>query len=231
MQPHILLIDIPSELAISLESILTEQGYRVSQIRDEIPEPSQVHQVRPDLLIMALPAVDSPDLAPCRRLSVSLDAMPIMLLGRDDHDDRVASLNVCANDYLPVPFATEEFLARVRAKLRRVRWEKSDEFFVMADLRLDAQSREVHYREYPIDLTSKEFDLLKYLIAHPRQVMTQQQIVDEVWPDSVLTDDRNIVQVYVRSLRRKLGDAKDLIQTVRGVGYVLRDRSAASLSG
>lgn len=229
MPPHLFLVSIEADLSNSLEKTLLAQGYRVSQSA-EISELSEVRQVRPDLLIMALPENKDADLAPCRRLSASLDAVPIMLLGRDNHDDRVASLNICANDYLPVPFVMAEFLARVRAKLRRGQWDQSDDFFVVAGLRLDAQSREVHYGNRAIDLTSKEFDLLKYLIAHPRQVMTQQQIVDEVWPDSVLTDDSNVVQVYVRSLRRKLGDAKDMIQTVRGVGYGLKESSSASVA-
>lgn len=228
MQPHILLVEIPLELATSLKALLSEQGYRVSQIADTVPEPSWVRRMKPDLLIMNLPAAGSLDLAPCRRLSVALKQMPIMLLGSDDHDNRIAGLNVCANDYLAIPFATEEFLARVRAKLRRKRWEKTDEVFTFGDLQLDTQAREVHHREHPIELTAKEFDLLQYLMAHARQVLTQQQILDKVWSESLLTHKSNIVQVYVRSLRQKLKPAGDLIQTVRGVGYVLKASSTAS---
>ena len=122
-------------------------------------------------------------------------------------------------------FSTEEFMAGVRAKRRRVGWEKTDELFTLANLRVDARVREMHCGSRAIDLTHKEFELLKYLISHPRQVMTFQQILGDVWPRSVLRDSRNIVQVYVRSLRRKLGKAADLLQTVRGVGYVLKDSS------
>ena len=222
MQPHILLIAIPPELETSLEALLAEQAYRVSQIAEAVPEPSWVQRMRPDLLIMNLPTAGSPDLAPCRQLSISLKQIPIMLLGSDEHDRRIAGLNVCAHDYLAIPFATEEFLARVRAKVRRMRWEKTDDVFTLGDLRLDTQAREVYHGEQPIELTTKEFDLLQYLIAHARQVLTQQQILDEVWPDSLLMDDSNIVQVYVRSLRQKLKPAGDLIQTVRGVGYRLK---------
>ncbi|ESA38641.1 transcriptional regulator [Leptolyngbya sp. Heron Island J] len=222
MQPHILLINIRADLVRSLDTQLSAQGYRVSQLED-IPAPAVVQQLRPDLLVMVLPEDNNPNLAPCRRLSLSLNQIPIMLLGKDNHSDRIASLNVCANDYLPMPFAMEEFMARVRAKLRRISWKKTDELFILANLHVDARVREVRYGEHAIDLTAKEFDLLRYLIAHPRQVMTVQQILDEIWPDSVLSDSRNIVQVYVGSLRRKLGNAADLLQTVRGVGYVLKD--------
>ena len=195
----------------------------------EVPDPWQVQQLRPDLLIMVLPEENNPDLAPCRRLSISLNQIPIMLLGKDNHRDRIASLNVCANDYLSIPFSIEEFMARVRAKLRRVSWEKTGELFILADLRVDVRVREVRYGNRAIGLTAKEFDLLRYLISHPRQVMTTQQILDEVWPNSVLSDSRNIVQVYVGSLRRKLGNAADLLKTVRGIGYVLKDPSAAGV--
>lgn len=226
MQPHVLLINIQTDLALSLETHLSGQGCRVSQMVD-IPEPSQVQQLRPDLLIMVLPEDSHTDLAPCRRLSLSLGHIPIMLLGKDNHSDRVASLNVCANDYLPIPFSMEEFMARVRAKLRRIHWKKTDELFVLENLRVDARVREVHCDSQPVELTSKEFDLLRYLISHPRQVMTIQQILDEIWPDSVLSDSKNIVQVYVRSLRQKLGSTAHLLQTVRGVGYVLKESSTA----
>ena len=227
MQPHILLVNIRADLVRSLETQLSEQGYHISQLED-IPDPVLVQQLRPDLLVMGLPEDSNPNLAPCRRLSLSLNQIPIMLLGKDNHSDRIASLNVCANDYLLVPFSMEEFMARVRAKLRRISWKKTDELFILANLRVDARVREVRYGERTIGLTAKEFDLLRYLIAHPRQVMTVQQILDEIWPDSVLSDSRNIVQVYVRSLRRKLGNAADLLQTVRGVGYVLRDPAIPS---
>ncbi|MEM1255006.1 MAG: response regulator transcription factor [Cyanobacteria bacterium P01_H01_bin.21] len=226
MQPHVLLIDIQTELAPTLEAYLSQAGCRVSQIVGQIPNPFQVHQLRPDLLIMALP--ESPNLAPCRRLSVALNQIPIMLLGENNHDDRVASLNACANDYLPIPFAMEEFMARVRAKLRRIHWQKTDELFIFSNLQVDARVREVHCDSDPVELTTKEFELLRYLISHPRQVMTVQQILDEVWPDSVLSDRKNIVQVYIRSLRQKLGNAANLLQTVRGVGYVLRESSTVA---
>ncbi|MFG6107765.1 response regulator transcription factor [Leptothoe sp. EHU-05/26/07-4] len=227
MQSHILLINLQATLAASLEKVLCKQGYRVSQMRETIPEPIQVQQFYPDLLIMMLPDADNVGLAPCRRLFAFFNAIPIMLLGHHDHETRVESLNVCANDYLLIPFAMEEFLARVRAKMWRVSWAQKDELLVTQDLQLDTQSREVYVGDRAIELTNKEFDLLKYLMSYLRQVMTHEQIVNEVWSGSLLMDENNIVQVYVRSLRQKLGDAKDLIQTVRGVGYMLKAPAAS----
>ena len=228
MQSHILLVGIASQLAAFLEKTLSQKGYRVSKMRGPIPEPAQVQQVHPDLLIMMMLDVSRPNMVLCRRLSVAINTMPIMLLGYDNQNALVESLNICASDYLSVPFSLEEFLARIRARLRRLSWEHPKNLFVVGKLRLDVESRAVTYGDRSIELTSKEFELLNYLISHPRQVMTHQQILDRVWPDSVLVDKSNIVQVYVLSLRRKLGDAEDLIQTVWGVGYVLKAPSGAS---
>ncbi|MEM9909135.1 MAG: response regulator transcription factor, partial [Cyanobacteria bacterium P01_D01_bin.44] len=211
-----------------LEKILFQQGYRVSQIANSIPNLLKVQQLRLDLIIMSLP--DKSNLEPCCHLSRVMKDIPIMLLGSDSIQDRIVSLNACAHDYLPVPFAIEEFLARVRAKLRRVSWRKLEAggVFVFADLRLDAQAYEVYRGDQPIELTSKEFDLLKYLMAHPQQVLTHQQILDKVWPNISLKNNSNILHVYIRYLRQKLKPADDLIQTIRGIGYVLKERSAGS---
>ena len=228
MQVHILLIGVQPELADSLEKTLSQQGYQVSQISNGMADLSNVPQLRPDLVLMSLPKADSPDLKPCRQLFSSMQKTPIMVLGNDGIEDQVASLNACALDYLPLPFESEDLLARVRAKLRRVSWEKTDEVFFFADLRLDAQTREVQFGEQSIELTAKEFDLLKYLMTNPQQVLTQQQILDAVWSDASLTNDSNILQVYMRTLRQKLGAADQLIQTVRGVGYMLKAPDAAT---
>lgn len=225
MQYHVALIGTQSELISSLESTLVQQGYRISRISSDIVNLSQIGQLMPDLIVMQLSISHKPYQGLFHRLASELRKTPIMLLGNDNIQNRVASLNICANDYLPVPFATEEFLARVRAKLRRVAWEKRDETFIFADLRLDTQTSEVHHKNQLIELTAKEYDLLKHLMTYPRQVLTRQQILDAIWSNSLLADDSNVVQVYVRSLRRKLGVASRFIQTVRGVGYVLRDDS------
>ncbi|MGD1941026.1 MAG: response regulator transcription factor [Leptolyngbyaceae cyanobacterium] len=228
MQPHILLIGISFKLDTFLESALSRQGYRVSRMANSVPNLLKVQQLRPDLIIIILPSQF--DLKPCHYLSEVMKNTPIMLLGNNNIQDRVVSLNTCANDYLCIPFATEEFLARVRAKLRRISWRQleTEEVLVFANLRLDAQAYEVQRDNQLIELTTKEFDLLKCLMAYPQQVLTHQQILDQVWPDSLLKNDSNILHVYIRYLRQKLKPANDLIQTVRGVGYVLKERSTVS---
>lgn len=229
MRSHILLTDIQTEIANFLKTKLHEQGYCVSQIENEKISPLNIQQLRPDLIVLNLTTTEKTDFTSCRQLSLIVPKIPIILLGRNDIQDRVTGLNTCALDYLSTPFSIEEFLARIRAKLRRVYWEKlAEEVFEFADLRLDAQTHEVYHGNQLIELTAKEFDLLKYLIARPQQVMTHQQILDEVWPDTSLTQHSNILHVYIRYLRRKLSAAGNMIQTVRGVGYTLKEDHSAS---
>ncbi|MEL6384827.1 MAG: response regulator transcription factor [Cyanobacteria bacterium J06626_18] len=228
MQSHILLIGFTAELAASLGRTLSQQEYQVSQTTNDTADILKVQQLRPDLVLMNLSTANQSDLAPCRQLFSLLPNTPIMLLGNDDIQDQIASLNVCALDYLSIPFAAEELLARIRAKLRRASWDTKKEILVFADLRLDAQTHEVHFGKQLIELTAKEFDLLKYLMTNPQQVLSQQQILDEVWSDALLTNESNIVQVYMRTLRQKLGAAEQFIQTIRGVGYILKAPDSAT---
>ncbi|MCG8365546.1 MAG: response regulator transcription factor, partial [Pseudanabaenales cyanobacterium] len=142
---------------------------------------------------------------------------------KDDVSDRVTGLDAGADDYVVKPFSIEELLARVRAHLRRAQPQETD-VLQYEDLSLNRSSREVFRNQRSIELTAKEFDLLEYLILHPRQVITRDRILEEVWGYDFMGDS-NIIEVYIRYLRLKLEaeGEKRLIQTVRGVGYVLRD--------
>jgi DNA-binding response OmpR family regulator len=146
----------------------------------------------------------------------------IMFTARDEVSDRVAGLNAGANDYLIKPFSLEELLARVKVQLRK-RGPDALQTLIFGDLRINPLAREVHRGERLVELTAKEFDLLAYFCRHHQQVLSREQILKAVWGYDFLGES-NIIEVYVRALRLKLeADGADrLIQTVRGVGYVLR---------
>jgi DNA-binding response OmpR family regulator len=160
----------------------------------------------------------------CRRLRATGSKIPVILLtARDEVEDRVAGLDAGADDYVVKPFSIEELLARIRSHLRRTQTTDED-LLQFEDLSLNRRTREVHRGQRSIDLTAKEFDLLQYLMSHPRQVFTRDQIIENIWGYDFLGDS-NIIEVYVRYLRLKLEekDEKRLIHTARGVGYSLRE--------
>lgn len=147
----------------------------------------------------------------------------ILLTAKDKIGDRVTGLDAGADDYVVKPFSIEELLARVRAHLRRTQ-EPDPDALEFSDLTLNRRTREVFRNGRSIELTAKEFDLLEHLMRRPKQVVTRDRILEEVWGYDFMGDS-NIIEVYIRYLRLKLEDQGDkrLIQTVRGVGYVLRD--------
>jgi len=224
MTSHILVIEDEAKLAQFIELELKYEGYHVSVAADGLAGLSAVRESHPDLVILdwMLPGISGIEI--CKRLRTTGDKVPVILLtAKDEVSDRVAGLDAGADDYVVKPFSVEELLARVRAQLRRNQEENPD-ILHFEDLSLNRSSREVYRGNRLIELTAKEFDLLEYLLAHPRQVLTRDQILERVWGYDFMGDS-NIIEVYVRYLRRKLeaNEEKRLVQTVRGVGYVLRD--------
>jgi two-component system response regulator MprA len=172
-----------------------------------------------------MPGMDGPTVLE-RLRSAGDNTLVLMLTARDAVENRVAGLEGGADDYLVKPFAPAELLARIHALLRRPSVRLSDEKIGYADLSLDPMTREVLRGERRVDLTAKEFDLLRYLLRHPRQVLSRDQILQEVWGYDFGGED-NVLEVYVGYLRKKTEAAGEsrLIQTVRGVGYALREES------
>jgi two-component system response regulator MprA len=162
-----------------------------------------------------------------RRLRAAGSDVPILMLtARGELDAKLAGFKSGADDYLPKPFAFEELLARVGALLRRQRRDEessASDRLSYADLELDAATREAWRAGEPLDLTAREFDLLAYLLRHPRQVVTRDQVFRSIWGSDFLGNS-NIIDANVYCLRTKLeaGGRARLIQTVRGVGYALR---------
>ncbi|MHB9031798.1 MAG: response regulator transcription factor [Anaerolineae bacterium] len=176
-------------------------------------------ECQPDLIILdwLLPGMDGLKL--CRRIRTRSDVPIIMITARDAIQDRVAGLETGADDYLVKPFHIDELIARVHARLRHHLGGES--LLTYTNLELDPDSHEVSRGRRRIELTNTEFKLLQYLMRHRNQVLSKEQILEEVWGYS-FQGDANIVEQYIRSLRQKIGPPS-LIQTLRGAGYVLRE--------
>ncbi len=221
---HILLVEDEIKLARFIELELESEGYRVTVAHDGMSGLSLVRESEPDLAILdwMMPGLTGVEL--CRRLRSTGIKIPVILLtAKDEVGDRVTGLDAGADDYLVKPFSIEELLARIRAHLRRTQ-ETDTDVLQFEDLSLNRRTREVYRGQRSIDLTAKEFDLLQYLMSHPRQVFTREQILENIWGYDFLGDS-NIIEVYVRYLRLKLEQEseKRLIHTARGVGYSLRE--------
>ncbi len=224
MNPKILLIEDEEKLAKFVEMELGYESYDVTVANDGLSGLMAARDAEPDLVLLdwMMPGLTGVEV--CRRLRATGFKEPIILMtAKDDVADRVAGLDAGADDYVVKPFSIEELLARVRAHLRRNQPQEVDAL-QFQNLVLNRKTREVKRGDRDIELTAKEFDLLDYLMTHPRQVLTRDRILEEVWGYDFMGDS-NIIEVYIRYLRLKLEaeGEKRLIQTVRGVGYVLKD--------
>jgi two-component system, OmpR family, response regulator MprA len=220
---RILVVDDEPAVRAALQRALALERYEVDLAADGHEALERLAAFPPDavLLDVAMPRLDG--LEVCRRLRAAGDQTPVLMLtARDAVDDRVEGLDAGADDYLVKPFALRELQARLRALLRRT--EHGVELLRYADLTLDAAAHEVWRGERRVQLSRTEFSLLELLMRHPRQVLTRTQIFEAVWGyDFGATS--NALGVYVGYLRRKTeeGGEPRLVQTVRGVGYVLRE--------
>lgn len=222
--PTVLVVDDDRKLLDMLRRTLAYEGYEVATATDGREALAQVQSQRPDVIVLdwLMPELDGIEVA--QRLR-EVESTPILMLtARDAVEDRVVGLDSGADDYLVKPFAPAELLARIRALLRRSATTDKDKPLTYADLYLDPVTREVRRGERKFDLTPTEFDLLAYLLRHPRQVLPRESILQEVWGYDFGGND-NVLEVYVGYLRTKTeaGGEPRLIQTVRGVGYVLRE--------
>lgn len=224
MADKILVIEDDEGIAGTLFRGLTFEGYKVVTAADGPGGLAIARDDPPDLVLLdwMLPGLDG--LEVCKRLRAAGSTPILMLTAKDAVANRVQGLDAGADDYLVKPFAFDELLARVRALLRRARPAENNEVLKFADLALDTSAREVRRGTHKIELTAKEFDLLELFMRHPRQVLTRDMIYDRIW-NYDFGGESNIIEVYVRYLRQKMevGGAIRLLQTVRGIGYVLRE--------
>jgi two-component system response regulator MprA len=223
VQRRILVVDDDPNILKVMQRGLGFEGYRVLVADSGEQALATARESEPDLIILdlMLPGVDGIEV--CRRLRGGLNTPILMLTARDAVRDKVAGLEAGADDYLAKPFVFDELVARVRALLRRAAPE-SPEVLRFADLVLNSSTREVTRGDRKLQLTTREFELLEFFLRHPRQVLTRELIFQRVWGYDFLGES-NVIDVHVRALREKLGASAEprLIQTVRGVGYALRE--------
>jgi two-component system response regulator MprA len=226
--PHdvrILVVDDEPAVRDAVDRALRLEGYDTQLAADGLQALDALADRAPDALVLdvLMPHVDG--LEVCRRLRAAGDRTPVLVLtARDAVPDRVRGLDAGADDYLVKPFALEELLARLRALLRRTTSADRDEILRYADVELDPNGHTVRRARRAVELTRTEFLLLELFLRHPRQVLTRSQIFERVWGYD-FGPASNSLEVYVGYLRRKLeaGGEPRLLQTVRGVGYVLRE--------
>ena len=225
--PRILVVEDEAALALLLAYNLESEGFQVEHVERGDEAEIRLAESVPDLVILdwMLPGVSGLEI--CRRLRAREDTrtMPIiMLTARGDENERVRGLSVGADDYVVKPFSTPELMARVHALLRRARPERVATRLVAGDIDLDRETRRVKRSGREIHLGPTEFRLLEYLMEKPGRVFSRAQLMDAAWEEPDASMERT-VDAHIKSLRKKLPGA-ELIETVRGVGYRLREPAA-----
>ena len=218
--PNILVVEDESSIASFVSLYLKNAGYGVRTAATGTDALAQVADEVPSLIVLDLMLPDIDGIEVCKRVRQRSDVPILMLTARDEEPDRVVGLEVGADDYLTKPFNPRELVARVKSILRRATPERRDlesETIEHGDLRIDSGRREVTVGEDEVQLAPKEFDLLWELLDHRGLVLTRDQLLERVWGYTFAGDTRT-VDVHVRQLRRKLGDASPIV-TVWGVGY------------
>jgi DNA-binding response OmpR family regulator len=213
----VLLVEDEHSIGSMTRGYLERSGYRVVWVRSGEEALAEVdrHPIRIVVLDIRLPGIDGFDVA--RTLRTRSDIPILMLTARDEEPDRVAGLELGADDYLTKPFSPRELVARMKAVLRRTDGRSAEDILTLGDVVLDRNAREVAVDDRAVELTTKEFDLLATLLENPGIVISRDQLLDRVWGMTYPGGTRT-VDVHVAQLRRKLG-RPELIRTVRGAGY------------
>ena len=217
----LLLVEDDDSIGRLVKQYLEQQdGWRVLWLRsgEEAVTELRRHPVRLVVLDIGLPGMDGFEV--CRRMRAHSKVPIVMLTARDEEPDRVAGLELGADDYVAKPFSPRELAARIKAILRRTEHRSDDEVLAARDIILRRDSRDVTVSGGAIELTGKEFDLLACFLEHPGIVLSRERLLDLVWGMTYPGGTRT-VDVHVAQLRRKLGDP-DTIRTVRGAGYKLQ---------
>jgi DNA-binding response OmpR family regulator len=224
MAGTVVLIEDEQSIGALVRAYLERDGFQAVWVRSGEQGLAELdrHPVRLVILDVGLPGIDGFEV--CRRIRARSPLPIIMLTARDEEADRVAGLEVGADDYVPKPFSPRELMARVRAVLRRTEPRSQDDVLQLEDVTLFRNAREVEVSGERIDLTGKEFDLLAYFMENVGAVLSRELLLDRVWGMEYPGETRT-VDVHVGQIRKKLG-RPGLIETVRGAGYKIPRRSS-----
>ncbi len=225
--PRIMVVEDEEPLGVLLRYNLEAEGYQVEVVTRGDEAELRLRESVPDLLVLdwMVPAVSGIEL--CRRLRMRPETarLPvIMLTARGEESDRVRGLSTGADDYLVKPFSMPELMARVKALLRRARPETLSSVLKVGDIVLDREQHRVYRKDSEIRLGPTEFRLLEFLMRHPGRVFSRAQLLDKVWGEAIYIDERT-VDVHVGRLRKAVNDGRlpDVIRTIRGTGYAIRE--------
>ena len=222
----ILIVEDEEKLARFTELELKHEGYDTAKAFDgrtglEMAESGEFDLILLDIMLPGLNGIEV-----LRRIRKTSEVPVILLTARDSVMDKVSGLDTGADDYITKPFDIEELLARIRAALRKktVQTGTTSSVLSFGDLELDPAAHTVKYDGHDIELTNKEFGLLKKLLENKSIVLSRETLLEDVWGFDYM-GETNIVDVYIRYIRSKIDDVYGIkmIQTVRGVGYVIRD--------
>jgi len=223
---RILIVEDEPNMVAGLRDNFEYEGYEVITAGDGVEGLGRALNEAPDLVVLDVMMPKMSGLDVCKQLKARRPSLPvIMLTARGQEVDKVVGLELGADDYVTKPFSIRELLARIKAVLRRAHVvPKEQERYAFGDIEVNLRTCQVARAGKPVEFSAKEFDLLELFLRNPRQVLTRERIMDAVWGfDFGATS--NVVDVYVGYLRQKLeeGGAPRVIQTLRGVGYVLRE--------
>lgn len=223
MKGNILIIEDEIKIARFVEMELNYEGYKVTKVHDGRLGLMKARNEEFDLILLDIMLPSMNGIEVLRRIREESEIPVIMLTAKDETMDKVTGLDMGADDYITKPFEIEELLARIRVALKRKKVIKKQELRYK-DLLMDLEGYNLSYDGENIELTKKEFELLRYLLENKNRVLTRDKIIETVWGYDYF-GDTNVVDVYIRYLRSKIDDKynKKVIHTLRGVGYMIKD--------
>ncbi len=224
---QVLVVDDEPSIVDAVATALRYEGFDVRVAGNGRSALNAAQEAPPDLIVLDVMLPDLDGIEVTRRLRADGIDVPILFLtARDSIEDKLAGLSVGGDDYVTKPFSLAEVVARTRAILRRTQTDSDDHQLRFADIVMDEDTHQVWRNETPVNLTATEFSLLRFFLQNPRRVLSKNQILDHVWHYD-FGGDSNVVETYVSYLRKKLDQAgPPLIQTIRLVGYALREPAA-----